>query len=634
MHSLYREALLRHLIGVCKWILNILPLIGLRNRQNPPRGILSSDVLAHSPSPRVCRPVGLNSQWPAQPDHKTSCGKFQESRSRGHRWYCALIIWYVMKECDKVFLDDEIREQLWKTIEVFQAMKNDQNDDALLRHEELHLCFLRWYHSHSFIQICGQLEAKDPPRFSQLHIDLDKHKKWAESWQVQAEKFLRLFGQGRLVDHALDQEVAHLAFLADEISISKIPLTQHGRSCLSYAKDLIQKRKETTTLSPGRSLILRWDASHDMRSAMPRPAPWELSCLAHQVALSFHGLSPNPEECMKDCKAFLLSDYTFMTTWDQSKTDAIGHWWDVGTSSIISATILDHWQWKDSSWPTTMVNENDFETKVESSSTLEDGQVLQRSSFINSFRRRQAPKPVQSGEARSVEDQQDDTRKILELLREKTKPKEESEGFVWVKRHPQALYHADTTVQSLEDTPQVYNLKQTKDVKIRSNLEKYFEENGIASSPDWSLGNISTAIPPQELLHMSCFDLALKVDGNETPEIGILSGKGRIEKNFWQITTNTQPEIMDLIEGQKDSSLWLLYFLGKPERHPKFPKFTKRFKDLLGDNALRKLLIDIYQESLFSVLNDSVSVILTSKMKLTLFRWLILAPSTESCKNE
>ena len=104
-----------------------------------------------------------------------------------------------------------------------------------------------------------------------------------------------------------------------------------------------------------------------------------------------------------------------------------------------------------------------------------------------------------------------------------------------MKRHPGTLYHADATVQSLEDGPQVYELKQTRNVMIRPNVQKYFEEHGI-SSPDWALKNITDEITPLKLLHISCIDFTLKADDNDTPEIGISSTKGRIDKNFWRIS--------------------------------------------------------------------------------------------------
>jgi hypothetical protein len=611
MSSIYRMDLLNHLRAICWWILNILPLIGPPKQPNPPRGILSSDVLLPSNSFRDCQSVGLGSLWPTPPEQK-SIEKWmvQESKLKGHRWYCSLIIWYIMRQRGAVFEDDRLKERLWETLPLFETMKNEQNDFTALIRGGSTLCFIRWYHSHSFVQICKKLEIEDPARFRELRIDLHKHQKYANEWQVKAEKSWRLFGQGRFINHSLDPEIAYLSFLSDEIGMGNRPLLQQGSSCSVYARDLIKKRKETSILNPGRTTVLRWDPAHDMHSAKARPAPWELDCMGHHVSMAIEGISSNPDESMQAYKAFILCDYTFMATMDQSRYDAIGQWWDMTTSSIVCATILDQWQRKERPQSTsTLDNYTERESPYEGLELpprIENGPLRRGSSFADPIKRFQTPKSVQFDEPEQKELPKDDTRKILEILQEKTKPKEESEGFVWMKRRPGTLYHADSTVQSLEDTPQVYELKQTKNVMIRPNVKKYFEEHGI-TSPDWDLESITRDIPPLKLLHISCFDFTLKADDNDTPEIGISCTKGRIDKGFWRISMENQPEVMGLIEQQKEPSLWLLYFMGKADRHPKWPTLSIHFRQLLQEEKCRSSLLKAYQTSLFSVLNDSVS---------------------------
>jgi hypothetical protein len=57
----------------------------------------------------------------------------------------------------------------------------------------------------------------------------------------------------------------------------------------------------------------------------------------------------------------------------------------------------------------------------------------------------------------------------------------------------------------------------------------------------------------------------------------------------------------------KDPNLWILYFLGKPERHRNFAGFTKNLRNQLQDEDFRRALLKKYQALLFSVLNDSVN---------------------------
>jgi hypothetical protein len=158
----------------------------------------------------------------------------------------------------------------------------------------------------------------------------------------------------------------------------------------------------------------------------------------------------------------------------------------------------------------------------------------------------------------------------------------------------------------VEDTPHVFKLKQTRNVHIRPNLQKYLDEHKL-SCPDWSLENIYDKISPMKLLHTSCFDLALQAGGYETPVIGISAQKGRVDKNFWETYAQSPAEKDMKQEIDKDPNLWILYFLGKPERHRNFAGLTKDLRNQLQNVDFRRFLLSKYQDSLFSVLNDSVS---------------------------
>jgi len=170
-------------------------------------------------------------------------------------------------------------------------------------------------------------------------------------------------------------------------------------------------------------------------------------------------------------------------------------------------------------------------------------------------------------------------------------------------------------VQSLEDTPQVFQIKQTRNVEIRANFQKYLDSNNVSIPvPDWSLANIEKDLPAEKLLHVSCFDLALQADGTEYPEIGILATRGRADFQAMKLDyeENGHPISQQLTikknhSDLEDTSLWLLYFLGKPEKHPSFPSFPQAWRKRLQDKDQRERDLKSYQRSLFAVLNDSVS---------------------------
>jgi len=93
----------------------------------------------------------------------------------------------------------------------------------------------------------------------------------------------------------------------------------------------------------------------------------------------------------------------------------------------------------------------------------------------------------------------------------------------------------------------------------------------------------------------------------------------------------------------EDTSLWLLYFLGKPEKHPSFPSFPQAWRKRLQDKDQRESDLKSYQRSLFAASNDSVSppivLIVDTRNKrcptcseLTSPRWLTVAPNIAFCK--
>jgi hypothetical protein len=41
------------------------------------------------------------------------------------------------------------------------------------------------------------------------------------------------------------------------------------------------------------------------------------------------------------CYRFLMSDYTFISSWDESRDNLIGSWWDVEVGSVLCATLID-----------------------------------------------------------------------------------------------------------------------------------------------------------------------------------------------------------------------------------------------------------------------------------------------------
>jgi hypothetical protein len=446
MHSIYVLNILARLRSVACWIFLIIPRLLSQDLRNPQHGILPCDIVPQLESrKRKCTPVSLNRLGRSMPQNRRyQYHQDPKLEDQEQKWYCALIIWYMLNQNIEIFQEEVVKEKLWKSLPNFDAMKNEDSESGTASLDDSATCFLRWYHSHSFVKICQKLKEEDPNRFQSLDINVQKHQILADMWQIKAEKSLRLFGQGRLLYHPLDQKVANLSALCDEISIRNTPLTQGKGSSILYTRDLIRHRPDTMILSPGRSGIVRWDSEHNIRSVIPRPGPWELNCLNHLISVSL-GVTSKPEDCISACKEFMLSDYMFMTTFDQTNANGVGQWWDLDTSSMICYTILDQVEQRLRSRIDEINIEKRVSFQVIDSST--DSMEQPGKAVRESSERAQIPKSIQTPEL-ALEHAKDDTRKILELLQEKTRPAEEFETLVWRKRRPGKIFHADNTVQS------------------------------------------------------------------------------------------------------------------------------------------------------------------------------------------
>ena len=596
MLAKYRDDLLYHLREILKWLLNIVPI--LQSIDSSQRWISPSDVLQEARERRKCQPKNAGEVTSPRPGTISVMTKrrSRDRQNRNQKWFCALIIWYSLKQQPNLFESIEMQEQLWKSIATFNAIKSEDNQNETIALDDPKSCFLRWYHCYSLWKMCERLETLDSTRLSQLGINQSSYKRLAVHWQVKAEKSLRLYGQGRLISHSLRNNVANLAILIAEIGIPDEPLTQQGISCLSYVKSVIKNRQETTQLRSGASSVTRWDPENDIRSSMPRPGPWELICLEHHLPVNL-GFAKNTEECMRACRKFLLSDYTFAPSWDHSRAFVVGRWWDLTTSSIICAKMLSGGLVKRRLSLASSPDESDTGLRVDLEQTVMSSAIKEPcidSSGLKGFADNEPPE-LSKGET-----------KIIQLLeRIAGRSKEDPEIFNWEKRQPRIFYHPDTSVQSLEDTPNVFKLKQTSSVNVRPNIRRYFKEYAL-SPPDWSLETIQKIILPADLRSVSCVDFYLKVNSYDTPELGI-NIKGRVDPTYWDPKKGSEDkEFVDFLNSTP--GLWDFYFLGRHERHPSHTTAPKSVK-MWFQNGNGTDFLDRYSTSLFNILNDSVGEI-------------------------
>lgn len=611
MQNAYRSAIVDRIRGVCRWLLGFSDRIvqrgGFRKLRDPDVGVLVSDVLPMPAEKPRCQPRPLwqtNNNATGEDDQaeddRPGHGSLRSTRLRSQRFYLAITIWYVVKQLPEVFFrqgDSEaeaMRECLWGHIQILSSIRNEDNRAHAIASDDSHGCFARWYHSFSVQQLCADLSQRDQGRFGDTAIQLETITKQALHWQVKAEKSLRLYGQGRLNEINLGHEPANLAMLGPELGITGRLLILRAKSCLDVARELVEARQPTKRLNAGRAVVIRWDPKNKTRSAKPRPAPWELSCLAQHLPISVGAASARGkgrDDCLARCNKFLLADYTYSSSWDTSKTTTIGQWWDFVTASIICAELVD----KVVADNDVAVN-NSLQTTKEPKATDESGRK---------------PDPMLAKlEATVAQMHQLMAQNAMDKRRSQEAEARSGHQFDWLSFRPKPLFHADTTVQSLEDTPDYYHLKQTQNIRLQTNISKYLCDNFMPPN-EWSLETIKDAIHASKLHHLSCFDLALMVGHNDLPEISKPFVRGRANTLFWQVggwSSRRHPakSAQLLARLRKDSALMDMYLIGKAVEYPCFQSWKEEDQNLLLDPDLKNELLDAYQDSLFMVLNDSV----------------------------
>lgn len=530
----YREAVIHCLREACRWISHFASRLtkgGLL--RNPRLGILASDVTEDSMTRCDFTPapdMRTNSQ--GETEH-LAC---QWTRTREQKYYCAMALWYVLKELpaevfgfngDKVngVSPDDTKAVktdacpapaahtsiLWESVKPLSLIRSRDNSGLMAIGEPAN-CMVRWYHSFCVEQILQRLESEDAAKFQKLEIDRAALALDADKWQKRAEKAMRLFYQGRLSGRLLGHEPANLARVGVEMGTGLKALTapaavrgcgRGGVTCLQMAQDLVRQRPATTKPNAGRASVLRWDPSpthRKIRSAAPRPAPWELSCLAQHLPLNLwtaaevatippgsaghrEALERDRERASDAVREFMLSDYAFAASWDASKSTVVGMWWDFATSCVVAARLVD--DELDAAEAAAAIDDTTIAAAGTTSSTAAASSSVTDANPMADRQTRSVVAPShppscpasRMGSRAGVETARDTSGLAIQLPVDSTAdwsyvlaaiqaaafvPRSidgESDGrFDWKLSRPPELYHSESGVQSLEDTPSVYTI--------------------------------------------------------------------------------------------------------------------------------------------------------------------------------
>lgn len=224
---------------------------------------------------------------------------------------------------------------------------------------------------------------------------------------------------------------------------------------------------------------------------------------------------------------------------------------------------------------------------------------------------------TEAREDNQTKDQKAEDEKIIQAFKEAFK--QEKNNIEWKCFRPPGYaetYHPDFTLQSLDDTPEIFTrqqIEQREKVQLRSELREFLQEHESSNNPDWSVGTIHQLLEEKDTAFISVFDVSYRDSSyfvtkvcrslTDCYEISKLGNKCQVIEMLYKELG--EDPISD--HSLKINQIWTNYLNGCPKDWSEFPYF-----DSLGENV-KKLLKhpglgqSWYKDRLLTHLNDSVS---------------------------
>lgn len=594
MQDRYCRHILNRIVGVCTWVMSMAGALRRFSQESRAGGHAEGSSLRVGLLATDAMVGDVN-----EDDDFTAgcCGpRDRDERVPPHlgdqKYFCAVILWYVCRNLPEMFghaFFGTSREPLLEqSIDDLVAL-NPVPSLWTLPDDDPKRYIIRWYHIVSVLGIRNKLQH--PSRVqgnnsceNKTPVTEADDLRWA--WQMQAEKFMKLLEQRRVKGGAAEHETALLASLGSELGIIDKGATVLGKSCYQLAKQMIQRRRPTDRLSPSSSSSAAVHVPVGPRyrtdlevwaSSSPQQAPWELSCLAHFVPDALGLVSTETRRSnnlLGVLQEFTFCDNTFMKSWDESDPATVAGWWDHKACSIICARFLE--------------NLNYTCTMQAEQTTPEEKEEQQH----------EEPERVEL------------MKMIYKQLQTCATCKSEilTEILDWKKHKPGKLYHCEAEIQSLEDTPETARADQHRSVELRKNVYRYLAWNQILK-PNFSLASISHDCPAKRIHSISCFDMALiKANDDDNNKPAILCGPivtGRASEAFWTEWSREDGKRGELLDLLRRNNALDMYLIGELKPHSDLATINP----FIRDESVREDLLCRIQDSLFRVLNDSVSFI-------------------------
>lgn len=260
-------------------------------------------------------------------------------RSRNHTCFATMAVWYVMKHCPEAITPDfKTRILLSELKHIFTA--GDRQESKGEKESTPKNDVLQWYHWSCLSLICQESFDQDGKAIDGYTASGLSRRKIARSQEF-CEKIVKRLRKSQPGPYSLeDEEVDRLFLLGeDELGLRSTTSVSLAAARAAQTKTRLAERKRTSTFNPGPKESILGKSLY-----LTSNAPWELAFLNHHSLLrisSENSADISTRRSRDTCFEFVLSDYTFMTSWDRANSGMIGTWWDLEPSSVICATIVD-----------------------------------------------------------------------------------------------------------------------------------------------------------------------------------------------------------------------------------------------------------------------------------------------------
>ncbi|AEO64451.1 uncharacterized protein THITE_48161 [Thermothielavioides terrestris NRRL 8126] len=247
--------------------------------------------------------------------------------------YATMAAWYVYRLCPEAITDRLAKEVLIPLLP--QAYTEGMQRADRVKQPSPKANVLQWLHFSCILLLYHELGCEENADHPKHRIDLDvsEVRETQERFEKAVSRLKTSQSDGWSAEH---DELDRVILLAEEMALDRLRDNTKSHSlAVSRARQTrrrIRNRRRTAKFHLGPK---PWMAARSLSNG-----PWELQCIHHEASLRVADES-NVIAARDRLFEFLLSDYSFMASWDRADAGMIGTWWDIQPVAMVSSTLLD-----------------------------------------------------------------------------------------------------------------------------------------------------------------------------------------------------------------------------------------------------------------------------------------------------